>query len=362
MKKTISTLLLMLMAVISYAIAYTPETLPVDVKYHNRSDFNGVVNPDNLLSAEEVQAINDTLWSLRQHQHVQGLVIAINESDPEDAYDFCIEVGRKYGVGGKQSLGFVMLVTAKQRHYQIITGKGFDKYLTDAHCSTIGRKYMAPNFKEGKWGEGLIQAVTVISAVCNGDAELQEELNDDNDGISLWSILGWIGGFIALVWGFIEYGSRKWHECPKCKKHHYDIFKRVVSYPEGTFDSPEEEQKYTQQLTEYHNQFLTEENGKHKLDVSSIDNTFWKPVNVTDYYRCPDCGYEGTREKMGSNREFFIGTFTGAAGLLWGEIVAKSLAAIDTSDDSDYDSSDSDSSYDTYGGGDFDGGGAGGDF
>lgn len=322
MKRILITIITALITISSYA-AYTVDNLPVSTQFRDSLDFNAVTNPDGVLNAAEVDSLNSMLWSLRQHQGVQGFVIAIKESDPDDPYEFTMQVARKYGVGGKQSLGFVMLVTTDQRGYQIISGDGMEKFLTDAQCSVIGRKVMVPAFREGQWGRGLIQGLATIKGICTGEIELNPDANSEDEegdlGLALLAIFGPVGA----LGGVAYYVNRKNRTCPKCKKHHYTRRERVVRKVEGD----------------------------------------GKSVEVLDKYQCSDCNYTRYKKFLSTTDHYYIGVFNGKGRYRWGEIIAASATGVSIgSGFGGGHSSGGGSFHSTFGGGSFSGGGAGGRF
>lgn len=370
MKQTITTLLLLFASLMGFAKPYTVNNLPVSTQYIDSLDFNAVCNPDGILTSTEVDSLNQILWKLHETQRVQGLVIAIKEADPDDPYQFCIDVGRKYGVGGKASLGFIVMVTSVQRGYEIMTGDGMEKYLTDADCSIIGRKLMVPYFKEGKWGAGILAAVKTIDGVCKGEVELNaapDSNGNSEDGVGLGTILLWIFGPFAGLGALGYYYNRKAKTCPKCKKLNYGRTKRVVSLVEGGYDA--DALASIDGMT-----FKLNEQAHNMPAIYQLQDGIKAPVDVVDYYECPDCGYVHEKKFLSNSDKYMIGTFNGTGDRAWGEIIsaaaAAGAAAASSRDFRDHDHGSHHSSHhssgpsfhSTFGGGHFSGGGAGGRF
>lgn len=373
--KRLLTLLFAIVLAVTTSRAYTVETLPVSTQFRDSIDFNAVCNPDGVLTVQEVDSLNSLLWSLREHQGVQGLVIAIHESDPDDPYEFSIGVARKYGVGGKQSLGFVMLVTTEQRGYQILTGDAMEKYLTDADCSWIGRKSMVPHFKEGEWGRGLLSGLSAIHGICNGEFELKDNgannsSDEEEDGDWLLTFLLVFSPMAALI-GYFVHQERKKSQCPQCKKHGYKLVKRVVTLVE----EPNKDGYY--EVTDPNYDLMIKNlfkkhshvNAHGQLELKSdyvLRKMKKKAVQVDDHYECKDCKYHHVRTYLSTNKEFYIGTFDGTGIYEWGRIIIASAAATSGGWGGGFGGGSSHSSggsfHSTFGGGSFSGGGAGGRF
>lgn len=347
---------------------YNVDNLPVSTEFYDSIDFNAVCNPDHILLASEVDSLNSMLWSMRNKQGVQGLVIAINQSDPDDPYEFSIQVARKYGVGGKGSLGFVMLLTKAQRGYEILTGDGMEKFLTDAQCSSIGRRVMVPLFKEGKWGQGMVAGVRMIQGIVSGEVELNETLGDEEDDEGgLFGALMMIFGPIAGLGGLAYYSNRKAHTCPKCKKHNYGRTKRIVKLV-NEMDNDELAHSIvalngnTFDIDSYQNNIFS---GISDSKNYRLREGIAAPVEVIEHYECSDCGHIHEKKFLSNSDSYYIGTFDGTGKLRWGEIIAAAAAGAAAGSSFSRRGGGGGSFHgpsSTFGGGSFSGGGAGGRF
>ena len=55
---------------------------------------------------------------------------------------------------------------------RIETGYGTEGALTDAKCAQIIRNVLVPNFRDGKYGEGIIEAVNNMAGIITADESL----------------------------------------------------------------------------------------------------------------------------------------------------------------------------------------------
>ncbi|MBQ0049555.1 MAG: TPM domain-containing protein [Bacteroidales bacterium] len=421
MKKLNLFLMLMLVSLASMAKPWTAKTLPVPKNTTDSTLVTYVCNPDRILSTAEVDSLDQIMFSLEKTQGVRGLVICVAETDPDDPYDFCIEVGNTYGIGGKQNTGFILFVSTVSRGYYILTGDGMEKFLTDAQCSRISRNEMVPYFKEEQWGAGLLAGLRAVQSVCSGETELlaeDDEANDDEEGGNL---LLWLGGGLAGLIGLGAYGARKARQCPQCKKTNYRKVLRqtvLVHDEEGALDDEEIEEQIQACLADLKagrkvetKKFRTfnpaasamveggdaatnqignsqdEANGLTSSDEASkaaqdkdMDKIMksagismhsfenpkkhkYKKVRVIDINRCPDCGYEHRAESKGTTYDYMLGIFTSGT---FGAVYHSSESSSSSSSRSHRSRSSSRSSgghsWGSSGGGHFSGGGAGGRF
>ena len=97
-----------------------------------------VSNPDNILSASTVAAIDTTLFSLEQKTGIQVLVVAVEQIEGGDCFDFAYRLGQENGVGQKEKdNGLVILLVTGERCIQFATGYGLEGVLPDAICKKI---------------------------------------------------------------------------------------------------------------------------------------------------------------------------------------------------------------------------------
>ena len=74
--------------------AYKVEEIPM-VHLQNRTRY--VSNPDGILSADAVAAMDTTLFALEQRTGVQTLVVAVKQIDGGDCFEFAYQLGEKNG-------------------------------------------------------------------------------------------------------------------------------------------------------------------------------------------------------------------------------------------------------------------------
>lgn len=152
MRRIISLALLLCCFVITIGAqshAYKVEEIPM-VHLQNRTRY--VSNPDGILSAGAVAAMDTTLFALEQRTGVQTLVVAVKQIDGGDCFEFAYQLGKQNGVGEKgKDNGLVILLVTEERCIQFATGYGLEGVLPDAVCKQIQVRYMNKYLGEGNW-------------------------------------------------------------------------------------------------------------------------------------------------------------------------------------------------------------------
>ncbi len=178
------------------------------------NDFAGVISP------EYKERLTSLIGGLEQKTAAEIAVVTVNSISPygEIEYARMLFDNWKPGKKGKDN-GVLVLLAVKERRWRIETGYGVEGILPDGLCGEIGRNFMVPYFKEGKYAEGLYQGALKISQVIAKDANVNLEALADlkerraeneptSDSIALIIPLLFIIGF-PVLFHYVSYRQRK---------------------------------------------------------------------------------------------------------------------------------------------------------
>ncbi|MDP2941030.1 MAG: TPM domain-containing protein, partial [Candidatus Omnitrophota bacterium] len=142
------------------------ESLPQPQGWVN--DFAGV------LSAAQRDKITGLIEELEKKTTAEIFVVAVDSIAPYDEKEYArlLFDNWKPGKKGKDN-GVLVLLAVKERRWRIETGYGVEGVLPDGLCGEIGRNYMVPDFKAGKYGEGLYSGVSAVANVIAKDAQVK---------------------------------------------------------------------------------------------------------------------------------------------------------------------------------------------
>lgn len=226
MRKFLVLLLVTLFPFLSVmAEKWTPESLPMpylqDARLH-------VCNPDEILSQTVVDSINVLLTQLERDKGVQTIVVVVKQLKGDDPYDFCMNLGRKYGIGSKeQRTGLIVLLATEDRSYQILTGNGLEGTLSDGICRRIQNRVMVPALKRADWNGAMLGTIKSIDGYVRGDDSLSAEADDDDEGSALAAVA--LMGLFIIFGGVAFWVSRR--RCPKCGKRMKKVTTSRVRHP-----------------------------------------------------------------------------------------------------------------------------------
>ena len=215
MKRLTTYLLLFLLTLSVEAKTYSAQSLPA---IDSRNTW--VSNPDGILAPATVDSINAVLKTLDKHK-VQCLVVTVTNIDGDDPYEFAIGLGRRFGVGGKDNLGIVVVLATDDRSYQIVTGDGMEKFLPDAICYRIEEHAMVPFLKEGDWDNAMLSGVKAIKGYLDKEPEVMDMLRqaeeaEDEDLGGIVRLFLWGIGILFVIAVINDVREKR---CPECKKY-----------------------------------------------------------------------------------------------------------------------------------------------
>lgn len=125
------------------------------------NDFASVIDPE---TERQIEQLSDTLRSATGDTLV---VVTVPTVEPfADIRAFAVKLfenhGRGIGEKGKDN-GLLILLALKERMVWIEVGYGLEQWITDGYAGETSRDYMAPAFRTGQYGAGLVAGATRLA-------------------------------------------------------------------------------------------------------------------------------------------------------------------------------------------------------
>ena len=199
----------------TFAARYSVKDI-VNVQLYDESRYTS--NPDNILSAEAVAAIDRACDSLHTAGKAQIAVVVVENIEGDDLFTFAHELFSSWGVGGKESdNGLGIILVTELREIRFVTGYGLEGILPDALCRRIQQRYMFEHLAAGDYSAGMVNGVAALASVISSDGEvdMEGEMTDEE-------LLGFMVIFLVLMLVIIVisiYALWQSKKCPKCGKH-----------------------------------------------------------------------------------------------------------------------------------------------
>jgi uncharacterized protein len=131
------------------------------------NDFAGVID------AESERAMEALIRSLQQASGDVVVVAAVDTFAPYgDIREYAVRMFENHGKGIGQSgrdNGLLIVLAVTDRRVQVEVGYELEQFITDGFSGETSRRDMAPEFKRGEYGRGLLAGVTrIVGRIAEG--------------------------------------------------------------------------------------------------------------------------------------------------------------------------------------------------
>ncbi|HEY0310841.1 MAG TPA: TPM domain-containing protein, partial [Luteimonas sp.] len=141
-----------------------------------------VVDTTGTLDGATRQALETQALGLRQRKGSQLQVLVVSTTQPEDIAAYAQRVYDQWKLGRPEvDDGVLVLVAKDDRRARIQPGYGLEGAIPDATAARVIQEYMAPKFRAGDYGGGLLDATSVLAKLVEGEA-LPEPMADARPG------------------------------------------------------------------------------------------------------------------------------------------------------------------------------------
>ncbi|OBW42060.1 hypothetical protein AB670_01578 [Chryseobacterium sp. MOF25P] len=165
-----------------------------------------VYDEANLLTAQEKNELNNKLIKFADSTSTQIEIIIIPSTKGEDVNYLATMFGEKWGIGQKDvDNGVVFLIAKDDRTMSIQQGRAVEQYLTASVAGQILDYIVTPNFRQGKWYEGINGGTNAIMEAVQGKFKPIATKNKSGD-ISVTKLL--IIAFVIFIILAIFFGNR----------------------------------------------------------------------------------------------------------------------------------------------------------
>lgn len=205
MKKAIYTLLVfLLLHNTSSALQYLDVK---DIPDPKASGSGYVSNPDSLISKTEQNILDTLIADLEHETGIQCAVVILDSIGYNIPFDFGVKLFEKWGIGksGKDN-GLLLLITMHPKSWRFYTGYGLESALTDARLKIYGERYLVPEFKQGNYGTGIINAFNEIKSdllFLNKDVKELDEIYRIGKYENIWHLF-WVYAAIMFFYLLVK--------------------------------------------------------------------------------------------------------------------------------------------------------------
>ncbi|MCX6647011.1 MAG: TPM domain-containing protein [bacterium] len=124
----------------------------------------------NVLSSGDESRLNSICENLVAANSTELAIVTIRTTDGRPIEEFAVELFNNWGIGNAQADNGLLILAAIDDHdYFVATGYGIEDAIPDSLAVRIMENEAVPEFRNGSYGTGLINAATEYSAVLSGE-------------------------------------------------------------------------------------------------------------------------------------------------------------------------------------------------
>ena len=122
------------------------------------------------LTPQQEQALETLMQSYKDGSGNEIALLTLPDLGGQALERYALEVARAWGIGEKdRHNGALLLVSRGDRKIRIEVGRGLEGNLTDSISGRIIRNVITPEFRKGRFPEGLRAGVEAMHAAAGGD-------------------------------------------------------------------------------------------------------------------------------------------------------------------------------------------------
>ncbi|MFZ5774610.1 MAG: TPM domain-containing protein [Thermodesulfobacteriota bacterium] len=159
------------------------------------------------LSEPERAALESELRLIEEQNGSQVAVLLVPSTQPEGVEQYALRVVEAWKLGQKgKDNGLLLLVAKNDRKLRIEVGYGLEGVIPDAIAKRIIAETIAPRFKQGDFGGGLLAGVGQIKTLLAGEpmpappARTRPAADDSGDGFPFWLLVALPLAAIVARW------------------------------------------------------------------------------------------------------------------------------------------------------------------
>lgn len=154
----------------------------------------------NTLTPSQKQALEAKLVAYDDSTSSQVAIVIISTLNGYDIAEYGLALGRKWGIGGKESSNGVIIIVAKDdRKLRIEVGYGLEGAIPDITTKSIIDNSLTPQFKQNNYYRGLDLATDDIIKAAEGEYKAPAGYNKRKKKGGIGSIAGVIMVIIIII-------------------------------------------------------------------------------------------------------------------------------------------------------------------
>lgn len=161
-----------------------------------------ITDLSNILSSEQKSHIEDILTNIEHSEGSQVAVLIVPSTQLETIENYSLRVVKKWKIGRKNiDDGVLLLIAQNDRKIRIEVGYGLEDSITDIIAGRIIKEYITPEFRRGRFYQGILAGIGQIENLIKGEAlpaptTSQGDKTNNPEPLIVMAIFG--SGFISI--------------------------------------------------------------------------------------------------------------------------------------------------------------------
>jgi len=136
-----------------------------------------------MLSQGVMRQLDLLLKDFEQRDSTQIVVLTIPSLEGESLEDFSMRVAEQWKIGRKGlDNGAILLISRADRKVRIEVGYGLEGRLTDLQAGRIIRGIIVPEFKSGRFDQGIVNGVQAMMDTVRGEFKAEDKKDSNGFG------------------------------------------------------------------------------------------------------------------------------------------------------------------------------------
>ena len=159
------------------------------------NDYGGMLPP------EAERRLETLLKELEEKDSTQVVVLTVPSLDGDSLEDFSMRVAERWKIGRKGfDNGVILIVSRDDRKVRIEVGYGLEGRLTDLTAGRIIRDRIVPEFRAGRFDQGVVNGVQAMIDVVRGEFKAEDKKDSGGFGSrDLTNAIPFLFLFVFLV-------------------------------------------------------------------------------------------------------------------------------------------------------------------
>src|ERR1039458_5210174 len=148
----------------------------------------------HVMPSNQSQSLELLLTEVEQKTGSQISVVTVPTLEGDDIDGAAVSLATAWGIGKKgKDNGILIMLSIQDRKDSIQVGYGLESVITDGETGTIRRQQMEPFFKQGNYGQGLLNGANAVAQLIAQNAGIAldgrvqvQNYSSGSGGLGFW--------------------------------------------------------------------------------------------------------------------------------------------------------------------------------